>query len=281
MNVRMNLARTFAGLCLMLAAPVVVQAQDVPAGRPDVVSAKAGPAAAPETQIYILGEGDVVEVAVLSRNDFTTRAKVRPDGTIQLPLLGDVKAAGHTAQELGDQVRKSLVSGGYFANPIVSVDIVSYASKYVTVLGVVEKPGLVPVDRPYRLSEIIARVGGISGSGADYVILRHQNGPEQRFFVRDLATGDANQDPFVSPGDKIYSPAAEMFFIYGEVRAPGEYAISTDMTLRKALARSGGVTASGSQSGIQVFRHGVKQGKIELDKGIEPGDVIVVKQRIF
>ena len=52
---------------------------------------------------------------------------------------------------------------------IVEVEVVSYASRYVTVLGAVGSPGLIPMDRPYRLSEILARVGGARQDGADHV----------------------------------------------------------------------------------------------------------------
>ena len=64
------------------------------------------------------------------------------------------------------------------------------------------------MDRAYRLSEIIARVAESTKSGATYVVLRPKSGGERQITISTLATGDLNDDPYVSPGDK-YSPPAD------------------------------------------------------------------------
>lgn len=273
------------GLCAAALASTAALAQPAagvpPAAvsTPPVVPAVSTPLATVSSD-YVLGPEDVVEVDLLGRADFKTRAKLGGDGTIQLPLIGRIPAADRTARTLGDQVRKSLQDGGYFANPIVNVDVVSYASRYVTVLGAVGSPGLVPVDRVYRLSEIIARVGGIRETGADYVVLRRSNGPEQRLSVKALATGDTSQDPVIAPGDKIFSPVADLFYISGQINSPGSFPLLSDMTLRMAIARGGGLAASGSDKRVTVTRKGEKV-KLGLGDMVEAGDVIVVGERLF
>jgi polysaccharide export outer membrane protein len=231
-------------------------------------------------QEYVLGPGDVVEVSVLGREDFRTRTRVRPDGTILLPFLGEVAAGNRTTSELGQLVQTGLTSGGYYSNPVVSVEIVSYASRYITVLGSATSPGLVPIDRAYRLSEIIARVGGVREGAADYVVLTNASGEERRITIEELATGPVGNDPFVAPGDKVFVPKAEQFFIYGQVTSPGGYPIMSEPTLRKAVARGGGVTATGSHRKIKVYRKG-QQVQLGLAEPIQPGDVIVVGERLF
>src|SRR6185369_6348213 len=104
---------------------------------------------------------DVVEVEVLGPAGFKQRSKIGADGNVTLPFIGAVPATKRTSLQLADDVKASLEKGGYFINPIMRVEIVGFASRYVTVLGQVGQPGLVPVDRPYRLSEILARVGGV------------------------------------------------------------------------------------------------------------------------
>ena len=232
-------------------------------------------------QTYILGPADVIEVSVLGRSEYTTRARISEDGSIQLQYLGLVSAANKTAAQLSDYVAAALEKGGYFAGPVVRVDVVSYASRYVTVLGNVTTPGLVPVDRAYHLSEIVARVGGVRESGADYIILRPKAGDERRIKISTLATGAASDDPFVSPGDKIYSPPAEMIYLTGQVKGPGAFPIIQDMTVRMALSRAGGLTDSGSEKKITITRKGVKLGHVDLDAKIQPGDVLVVGERLF
>jgi polysaccharide export outer membrane protein len=243
--------------------------------------AAAGTQAALADQSYILGPGDVIEISVLGRTDFTTRSRIGQDGTIQLPFLGAVSASNITGRALSDQVARKLETGGYFSHPIVKVDIVSYASRYVIVLGQVATPGLVPVDRPYRLSEILARVGGVKDSGANYVVLRSEKGPERQVPIETLATGNDAQDPFVAPGDKIYSPPAEVFYVSGQVKTPGAYALLPGMTVSMAIARGGGVTEEGSIKALKLTRHGVSRGHVDLNAKVEPGDVLNVGESLF
>jgi polysaccharide export outer membrane protein len=233
------------------------------------------------SQEYVLGAGDVVEVSVVGRDDFKTRARVRTDGAIILPFLGEVPAANKTPSELGETVQAALKAGGYYANPIVNVEMVSYTSRYVTVLGLAAKPGLVPIDRPYRISEILARVGGAGEGAADYLVLTSAAGQERRLGIEAIATGGPSEDPFVTEGDKVYIPRAEQFFIYGQVKTPGAYPMMSEPSLRKAIARGGGITATGSDRKIQVFRKGQEVRGLALSEAIQPGDVIVVGERLF
>ena len=229
---------------------------------------------------YILGRDDVVEVTLLGRTDFGGRARVQADGTIQLPLIGKVVAAEHTTAELSDTIRKQLQTGGYFADPIVNIEVSSYASRYVTVLGSVGTPGLVPINRPYRISEILARVGGVRSDAADYLIVRSEKGDEKHYVIRELATGDSTKDPYVAAGDKIYSPVGEVYYIYGQVKGPGAYPLAADMTVRMAIAKGGGLTESGSDKKVDVTRGG-KKVKLDSAAKLLPGDVLFVGERMF
>ena len=278
-----------SGKVLVIAATMLLAAlgrheaiaQPAPVTPPAIAAAPAPaqPAGMPD-QAYILGPEDVVQVEVLGRTDFTTRTKIGADGKIQLPLLGAIPAADRTVLQFRDQVRDALQKGGFFNRPIVDVQVASYASRYVTVLGAVGSPGLIPVDRPYRLSEIIARVGGVRESGADHVVLRTKSG-ERNYTVKDLATGDDSRDPYVQPGDKIFAPNGDVFYIKGQVRAPGSYILLPHMTLTMALARGGGITDLGSDSHIKVIRKNVEMSPKDLNIEILPDDVIDVGEGWF
>jgi polysaccharide biosynthesis/export protein len=229
---------------------------------------------------YVLGPDDVVEVSVLGQPEFTTRSRIRADGTIVLPYVGSTAVSGDTPVSLAKRISGVLKAGGYYSNPIVSVEIAGFASRYVIVLGAVAQPGLQPVDRPYRVSEIVARAGGIRGDGAEFVIVRREKGGELKLPFEKLATGDATDDPFVLPGDKVYVPPAETYYIYGQINAPGVYPIRDKLTLRKAIARGGGLGAAGSEKKISVYRDG-KKTALALDGPILPDDVVVIGQRSF
>ena len=238
-------------------------------------------AAAPADQTYILGPTDVVEVSVLTHPDYTTRDRIGDDGTIQLPYLGPVKAANMTGPQLEAEVASALDKGGYFSHPVVKVDIVSFGSRYVTVLGDFVSPGLIPVDRAYRLSEILARVGGVKDGGADYLVLTPANGAAQTLPIKEISTGGLTEDPFVQPGDKIYSPPAELFYVSGQVNSPGVFPVIPGLTFRMAIARAGGVTMIGNEKKMKVTRHGEKMASVNLNDVVQPGDIIVIGQSLF
>ena len=281
MRTRMIVAISLFALAGPAAAGFAQVTGAAPAPAEAIAMAPAGVSPESTVQSYILGPSDVIEVSVQGRTDYASRQRVGADGSIQLQFLGNVQAANKTTRQLGEEIAAALDKGGFFTRPVVTVEISSYASRYVVVLGNVGTPGLVPVDRAYHLSEIVARVGGIKESGADYVILRPHNGAERRLSIVALATGDASDDPYVSPGDKIYSPNAEVFYISGQIKAPGAYAVLPNMTFRMAISRGGGLTDSGSDGRLSLTRGGKRVQHVDLEKNVEPRDVIVVGERLF
>jgi len=258
---------------LALAIPAASSAQSQPAA-----PAPAADAARPGG--YLLGPEDVIDIEIPGRADFKVRTRIGQDGLIDVPFLHTVSASNRTTRQLGEEIARALDAGGFFAKPVVSVEIATYASRNVTVLGAVGTPGLVPVDRPYRLSEIMARVGGARSDGADYVQIRSLDGKEKSLAIKDLATGGLDQDPWVQPGDKIYVPKADIFYVSGQVKEPGTFPLSPDMTLRMAIARAGGVTDQGTDRRVRITRAG-HDVTVNLDGKIQSGDVIVVGERLF
>lgn len=253
----------------------------LPFGLPQAIAQDA-PSAAPVTDGgYVIGVGDVIEVSLVGVADYRARVKVQADGTVMLPYAESVTVADRTALQLSREVAWKLAATGYYVKPQVVVDIVTYASRYVTVLGAVASPGLVPVDRAYRLSEILARVGGKREGGADYLTLRRASGEEMKLDIAALVTGGGGDDPQVEPGDKIFVPDAESFFIYGQVNAPGAYALRGRMTVRQAIARGGGLTQLGTEKRVKIFRGGREVRGAALESAVMPEDVVVVGERYF
>lgn len=270
----------FAALFAALAAPLAPAAAQV---APPIIAPATAPAPAAAVTLndgYVIGVGDVVEIAVLGREEFRPRVQVQVDGTVQLPYLHSVMASNLTVIQLRDRVAKLLRDGGYYVDPVVSVTVASFASRYVTALGEFASPGLVPVDRAYRVSEILARVGGARPSAGDELVLRRTSGEEIVLQIDKLSRGGSEEDPLVQPGDKLFIAVAPNYYIYGQVNAPGAYRIERGMTLRMALARGGGLTERGSPGRLSVIRDG-KQIRMTLDSVLKGGDTVVVGERFF
>ncbi len=230
---------------------------------------------------YVVGIADVLDVSMVGSEEFRGRVTVQQDGTIQLPYVGTLRAQDKTLLDLGREIAAALTKGGYYVDPAIQVTVSQITARYVTVLGEVSNPGLIPVDRAYRASEMIARVGGLKPSGAETFYLRRDGGPEIPLTMEAIARGGDQADPFVNPGDKIFVPEAPTFYIYGQVNSPGTYPIQNNMSLRMALARGGGLTSLGSDRRVTVVRKGEELKKYSLSDPIADDDVIVVGERFF
>jgi polysaccharide biosynthesis/export protein len=278
--VRTALLNIFTAIFLIFAATSVAAQPSQSAPQPGTAAPPAPLVSDPD---YALGEGDVVEVLVVGSGEFNTRVRVARDGSVVLPLIGPVPAAGQSPSALAEKVSAALKAGGYYANPIVRVELIGIRSRYVTVLGNVSAPGLLPLDRPYRLSEILARVGGKTAAGVEYVVLTRASGESKRYTIERLATGGFDDDPAVAAGDKIWVPPAEVevFYLTGEVKNPGTFNLQGETSVRIALAKAGGLTENGSDKRIKLVRGGKTIKGANLETKIEPGDVITVNARLF
>jgi polysaccharide export outer membrane protein len=284
----MRLARLF-GYFFLFCVPAALAAQ-APMTQPDTMTmpatapaASPAPPAAPAVPAapsYRIGKGDILEIAIVGRDDYRARVQVQEDGTIQLPLIGSVAVENDTALRVRDEISSRLQSGGYYVNPAINVVVVSYSSRYVTVLGQVGSPGVVPIDRAYRLSEIIARAGGVSNVSIDTITVTSLDGQPRDYQLSAIATGGPAADPLISDGDKIFVASPKTFYIYGQVNAPGNYPIEPGMTVQMALARAGGLTSLGSQRKIKLVRS-EKEARAVLTQKIAAGDVIVIGEKFF
>ena len=243
----------------------------------------AGPATAQSTDYkgYTLGPDDTVQVIVYGQSEFNVTTRIKADGTIVMPLIGIVKAGGQTNITLAKEITDKLVASGFLKEPLVNVEVGAYVSRSVNIAGNVGVPGIVPLDRPYHALEALLKAGWVRGDGANYVYLRRQGQPERKLDVEQLVRGDANADPVLQPSDTLFVPPAETFFIYGQINAPGMKAILPGMTIRQAIALSGGVSASGKADKVGLVRGSSKEVDGDPSMKVQTGDVIIIKERLF
>lgn len=229
---------------------------------------------------YILGANDEIRVSVFGAYPFDVKTRIKENGNVTLPSVGEVMAQGVTASTLATKVRDQLKAGGYFVNPIVNVEVVSYVSRAVTVFGNLQNPGIYPLDRPQTIAMMLARTGGARTDAADYAILQRQGEEDRRVPLEDLS-GVTGTGQMLRPGDSLFVPKAEDVFIYGQVNKPGKITYESGMTLRQMLAQAGGPTLGGSEKKISLNRGNQRIKRADLDMLVKPGDVFTVQERIF
>jgi polysaccharide biosynthesis/export protein len=219
----------------------------------------------------VFGEPDA------SRDNVT----VDNDGTIDMPYIGRVTAAGLTSRTMEQQIREKFTK--YLVNPSVSVEILRYRSKTVMVQGMVRDPGMQILEGNASLPSVLAKAGSPSIDAASYVIIsrRGANGAieQTRVTRKQIESGEA-QGILLQDGDTVVVPKAETFFINGHVRSPSSYAWEEGLTVERALTLAGGKTERAGR--IEIERNGkvitknAKQSDLVL-----ANDTIRVKQRIF
>jgi polysaccharide biosynthesis/export protein len=183
-----------------------------------------------------------------------------------------------------------LSDGGFIQKPQVNIVLLLNRGNQVSVLGSVSRAGRFPLDNVnMRVSEMIATAGGISPAGADVAILTGTR--EGKSFRREIdisgmfLNNDLKDDLVVAGGDVIYVHRMPIYYIYGEVQRPGSSRVERGMTVRQALAQSGGPTVRGTERRVRLFRRGA-DGKVkplspELDDPVQPDDVYYVKESLF
>ncbi|KQN90994.1 hypothetical protein ASE95_12045 [Sphingomonas sp. Leaf231] len=157
--------------------------------------------ASPVDATYQLGVGDQIALAVYGEADLSRNYAINPAGTIDVPLIGAVKAQGMTIDQLSAQIRQRL-SEGYLRNPSVTGSILTYRPFYI--LGEVNKPGQYPYQTGMTLEAAVALAGGYSyRAQQNQVFIRAESGGGE-------AKVEASPELAVRPGDTIR--VAERFF---------------------------------------------------------------------
>jgi polysaccharide export outer membrane protein len=133
---------------------------------------------------YVIGPEDMLQITVWKNETLSRILPVRPDGKISLPLLHDVQAAGLTPMQLRDKLANAF--GEFMPNPEVAVTVTDVRSYRVSVLGEVQKPGVLQLKADTTVLEAIALAGGF----------RDFASPGKITILRKDGTGTTQKIPF-------------------------------------------------------------------------------------
>lgn len=154
---------------------------------------------------YRMAPMDVIDVTVYDAPNLSRSAQVSASGFISLPLIGDVRASGKTADQVQADITARLRKD-FMQSPQVFVTVKEYNSQRVTVDGAVNKVGPIPLKGETTLIEAITEAGGLNpmGSPNNVYILRKVNGQKMiaRFDLDEIRKG-IKDDPVLHAGDII------------------------------------------------------------------------------
>src|SRR5262249_38679865 len=116
----------------------------------------------PRKDEFVIGVNDAIRINVWKNPELSVDARVRPDGTITMPLIGDIKAVGRSPTSLKAEISKRLQSFVRDESAIVSVAVTEVNSYRFTVAGQVEKPGIQTAKYYVTAAEAVAMAGGLN-----------------------------------------------------------------------------------------------------------------------
>jgi polysaccharide export outer membrane protein len=164
-------------------------------GNAAAIPVPVGPVSGLQDENYKLGSGDKIKLVVYGEDDLGGEYLVDGAGQVQLPLLGQVPAAGLTIHQFVAAVASLFVSEGYLKHPRVSVEVENYRPFYI--IGEVKTPGQYPYITGMNALNAIALAGGYTYRADDSAVYVRRNGSNNE------VKSPADQTTKIGPGDII------------------------------------------------------------------------------
>lgn len=226
------------GICLLVPCLLAFSQSSRPPGEPV-------PGNLP---VQRLGARDLISVTVYNAAELSRTVRVSAEGLIRLPMLDQpLEAAGRLPAELEASIAAALRKAELLVDPVVTVAVVEYVSRPISVMGAVRKPVTFQAAGPLKLLDALTRAEGLlPEAGADILVTRGGGSPHlvERVPVRRLIdAADPALNLTLEGGEEIRVPEAGKIFVVGNVRKPGAFAIPDDResTVLQLLALSEGL----------------------------------------
>jgi len=138
---------------LVAAAPVSAQADKA-----------AGPANSKKTQTYKIRTTDKLSIRIFQEDDLSTICRVDAKGTVNLPLVGEVRIYGQTLSLAERTIEAAYKDGRFLRKPEVTVTVDEYAPREVSIQGQVKNPGRfeLPVEATISVLDLVTKAGGFT-----------------------------------------------------------------------------------------------------------------------
>jgi polysaccharide export outer membrane protein len=263
----------------------------------------AAPARQEASAEYKIGPKDLLEITVLGVQEINKLVvRVSEESRITLPLLGEVGIGNLTKFEVEKKLA-ALAGEKIVLNPQVTVHIVEYMSRRVSVIGAVENPGPFELLGRQTVLAAISEAGGLTRDAGEEIILIRQlpdgGSTSMRISSAGLfVQGDPKLNVVLEPGDVINVPVDKLvpIYVFGQVRNPGALQVRSSSlpTLTQAIAQAGGFTdranrrkvrirrkdASGKELEIAVNVRNILKGKVK-DVPLQINDTVYVPESLL
>jgi polysaccharide biosynthesis/export protein len=207
----------------------------------------------PNLPIEKLGPDDLIAISVYDAPELTRSVRVDGTGDIHLPMVqGAIHASGLLPTELENVIANALVRENVLVNPIVTISVMEFHSRPITVVGAVKNPTTFQAVGTVLLLDAITRAGGVTENAGSDILVSHPSPSADstsksltervpvRALMDETSTGSNLK---LEGGEIIRVPEAGQVFVVGNVKHPGAFPITNDSesSVMKMLALSGGL----------------------------------------
>ncbi len=245
---------------------------------------------------YALGPGDELTVRTWSEGieHLNTTVLVSAEGTIYLPLAGEVEVAGQSLGAARDMITAKLSQFYIDSQTTVTISEPRMVTVYLT--GDVARPGRYGLNGTATVLTALYMGGGPSEAGSlrDIRLVKPRQAPVRIDLYPYLLKGEPLDDPPLENGDTIFvGRIGDEIGVTGEVRRPRRYEIAGPITCRQAIELAGGPSPAGSLRDVTVWRivnhrrqevlsldltqSGDSTGSSGSELTLQAGDVVVVE----
>jgi protein involved in polysaccharide export with SLBB domain len=193
---------------------------------------------------YVLRSGDTLTVLVADHQEFGGTVTISPGGTIRLPVVNEMAAAGKTIPDLTAELIKAYKKR--LLEPEVYVTLATARVSQVYIVGAVNKPGIYPLQTGSGIFEVLMLAGGLAGaadeSGASLV--RKATGEVLAIDLPRVVAGVPAANLALEDGDLLRVDWRQVeVYVGGAVKTPGIYSLPAASSIFQLLMLAGGLTA--------------------------------------
>ena len=244
---------------------------------------------------YQIGEGDSLDIAGWGGKELNFPVKVRPDGKITVPGLGEVVASGMTPSELQTLLTQRLKE--LVKNPIVTVTVREITNSKVYIFGSGVKASVYDLSRRTTVLQLLCTLPEVKTADLKNAYLLRGGKKVKTDLHRLFVVGDIEQDLLLESNDSLFMPLLQdrSVYVLGAVNSPKAIEYREGMKVMEAVLESGGFTKFADQNGVVVRRKSgaeeislevkakrlFKEGDLSQNIELKPGDYVLVKESFF
>jgi polysaccharide export outer membrane protein len=236
-----------------------------------------------ENRKYVLGPDDDITIQALDADEITNKpVRIDTSGNINLPLVGRLRAAGLTVEQLEAEIAARLRT--YIQQPYVTISVTNFRSQPVSVLGAVRNPGIHQLQGRKTLFEILSMAGGLASEAGHSVKITRQmewgpiplpsaaTDPTGNYSIAEVKlraiveARNPQENILIQPHDIISVPRAELVYVVGQVRRPGGFVLNDreSISILQALAMADGLTTISSAKNARIIRSTAGENRTEI-----------------